>query len=195
TEQWASRAELVLVGVNRQLDLLARTEQAWNASEAARIGTPPSAVRRLQQRRQLLERQRATLQAQLESYRELERSADELERAEARLAAIEKLLAEDPAGDPAWSAALAAQRDLRVRQRDGLRQQVDALRAGPDAASRTPLPDPAAEAGRTDRLSAAVLDAAAGRPAPAPTPGLHAQPPVAPVRDEEEDRPAAVVGT
>jgi hypothetical protein len=191
-EQWASRAELALSAVSSQLDALGVAEQDWRHTAAA-DATPPAAVRRMEQRRQVLEQQRATLQSQLESYRELARSTDELRKADEQLAAIDELLAADTGRDQAWSTALAAQRDLRARHRDGVQAQVATLRDGVDAAVRTPLPDEQAEAVRTRKVAEDVKALGSGAPAPA-APTLPTRPPLAQGREEERN-PGAPVGT
>ena len=197
-EQWAGRVEIALTAVSDQLDTIAQAETEWQRSEQGRQGgTPPAAVRRMQQRKQVLEQQRVTLTAQLQSYRELERSADELRKADAQLAAIEKLLADPPAGeqpDPAWAAALREQRDLRAKHRDAIQAQVATLRDGVDAATRGPLPDEKAEAARTEQVAAEVQALGTGEQPP-PAPASTTRPPLAHGREEEERNPGAVVGT
>ncbi|WP_181782098.1 hypothetical protein, partial [Pseudonocardia pini] len=174
-ENWASRAELALTAVSGQLEALEIAEQDWKASPVAREGgTPPVAVREMERRRQVLQQQRATLQSQLEGYRELERSTDELQRADEQLAAIDELLSVDTGRDQAWSTALAEQRELRGRHRDGVQQQVSTLREGVELAVRTPLPDERSEAGRTERITEEVRALGRGEPAPAPSPTLSA---------------------
>ncbi|MEK6438126.1 hypothetical protein [Pseudonocardia sp. T1-2H] len=199
-EEWARRAQLALVAVNEQLDTIGETERAWNSTPAAQqVGTAPSAVRQLLERRRVLEQQRATLQSQLETYRELERASDELRQADSRLDEIQRLLdaaATPPsrsAADTSWATALSEQRDLRARHRDAVASQVQNLSEGVRTATRSPLPN---DADRTDRVREEVLRLARNpTPSPMPSQGVDERPPLVQGRDQDESRPSGEVGT
>ncbi len=168
-DEWAARAEITLTSVDRQLDVIARTEQAWNASRAQRPGIAiPAAVAALQERRAVLERRRAAVASQLDSYQALSRTRADLQTSEERLDAVEDAL-QNPAAptspdDATTLAVLQEQRDLRVRQLDAKRAELAGLEGDVERAARSPLPD---DGEATTAVSAQVLDAIHGDP-PAP---------------------------
>ena len=149
-EEWAAQARIALTSVERQLDTLVQAEEEWERlaeKQRAAPGSPPKPVREMRERKALLERQRATLQSQLDAYRSLKESESELEVAEQHLRTVERALRDvppQPRRTPEQAstiAALSEQRDLRIRQRDVKRQEVENLRRSVEAAKLIPLPD------------------------------------------------------
>ncbi|MGI9002786.1 MAG: hypothetical protein ACR2GH_14165 [Pseudonocardia sp.] len=187
-DEWAARAQVTLTSLNRQLDMIAQTEEAWNQlPENRRTGAPPAAVQAMQERKQLLERRKATLQSQIDTYRSLSRTKAGLEQTEQHLQAVEEALEEAPA-EPEPSpeqasviAALDEQRDLRLRQREAKREELRSLEDNVASATRTPLPDDGEE---TTEVSNEVMEVirtdGSGKPDPDPAPA--------------PDRPEGVVG-
>jgi hypothetical protein len=200
TDAWAQRATVALASVNRQLDTLARAEEEWQRQPESRRSAPPAAVGALQERRSVLQRRRATLQSQLDAYRSLRATQLDLAESEQHLQAVEKALTDVPSGrrysteQAAAIAALDEQRDLRVRQRDAQRTELDSLKEGVSAAARTPLPDDDAS---TDAVSKDVLEAVRGggrtrEPRDDPDPP---RPDVVAGRQQEDGKPRQEVGT
>ncbi|WP_433558031.1 hypothetical protein ACQPWY_04890 [Pseudonocardia xinjiangensis] len=160
--EWVARAQVTLTSVNRQLDTIAQTEDAWNRlPEERRATVPAEPVQALKERKALLERRKATLQSQIDTYRSLDRTKDDLKLTEQHLDAVEKAL-QDPPAEPQRSpeqasviAALDEQRDLRLRQRDAKREELESLEKGVESALRAPLPD---DGQATAEVSNEVLD-------------------------------------
>jgi hypothetical protein len=147
TETWAQRASVALVSVNRQLDTLAHAEQEWTRlPESARAGRPHAPLAALAERRAILQRRQATLQSQLDAYRSLRERRRDLAVSEQHLATLQTALVDVPAAphrndeQDAAIAALDEQRDLRIRQRDAQRTEVESLEQGVAAAAAAPLP-------------------------------------------------------
>jgi hypothetical protein len=183
SDGWAARAEVTLTSVDRQLDTIARTEAAWNALPQHTAVATPAPVAELMDRKALLERRRAALQSQLDSYRALARTRGDLELAERNLDAIEKALRNTPTSgvvsspDEAFAlAALQEQRDLRIRQRDAKKLELAGIEGNVEKAAKTPLPD---DGQQTAAVRDRVLDVIHsggrdGAPTPTtPTPGPH----------------------
>ncbi|GEL16991.1 hypothetical protein [Pseudonocardia asaccharolytica] len=200
-QDWAARAQVALTSVDRQLDVIAQTEEVWNRVPAAQRVGAPLPVRMLQERKALLERQKTTLQSQLAAYRSLGRATDELRRAEEQLAIVEKALRDVPPEalrTPEQAAVIAAldqQREVLERRRDAKREELRSLSDGVRNASRTALPD---DSSRTTDVSNEVL-ALAQNPrgddgAPDERSSLR-RPEVVSGRDKEDDRPGAHVAT
>ncbi|OJY45183.1 hypothetical protein [Pseudonocardia sp. 73-21] len=180
SDGWAARAQVTLTSVDRQLDTIAQTEAAWNAMpEHATVGTP-AAVAELMDRKALLERRKAALQSQLDTYRALARTKADLELSEQNLDAVEKALKDAPTTGAVTSpdeasalAALQEQRDLRIRQRDAKKLELAGIEGNVEKAARAPLPD---DGQQTTVVSEKVLDVIhnggrdGGRPT-SPTPG------------------------
>jgi hypothetical protein len=161
-DEWAARAQVTLTSLNRQLDTIAQTEEAWSRlPEERRAATPPALVQAMAERKALLERRKATLQSQIETYRSLSRTKDELRITEQHLQAVEKALQDvpsDPNRTPEQASVIAAldeQRDLRLRQREAKRKELDSLEENVQSAVRTPLPDDGEE---TAHVSNEVLE-------------------------------------
>ncbi|MDF3048545.1 MAG: hypothetical protein K0R87_183 [Pseudonocardia sp.] len=153
TETWAQRASVALVSVNGQLDTLAHAEQEWTRlPESARARRPNAPLAALAERRAILQRRQATLQSQRD-----------LAVSEQHLATLQTALVDVPpaphrnAEQAAAIAALGKQRDLRIRQRDAQRTEVESLEQGVAAAAAAPLPDDNAS---TERVTNDVLAAA-----------------------------------
>lgn len=171
-EEWVRRAEVVLASINRQLDLINQIEAAWGQSAAHQYLGEPPALQALRERKALLEQQRATILSQLAAIRSLPDATADLEKAQAELDAIERALQtatpNSSTSDPAVETTLrnlAAQREMRVMQRDQSAQVVQTLRAGIEQALATPLPDPT---DRTTPLVEQVLALLNGTPAQQP---------------------------
>ncbi len=162
-DEWAARAEVTLTSVDQQLDVIDRTESAWNSTPTPRPrSTPPAPVAALQGRKALLERRKAALQSQLDSYRALGRTRTDLSLSEHHLDAVEDALTSTSAASAATSpdaaaalAELEQQRDLRLRQRDAKRAELAGLEGNVERATRTPLPDDGEE---TAAVTASVLE-------------------------------------
>ena len=198
-DTWAQRATVALTSVNRQLDTLAQTEDEWRRLPESARAMVPAPVAALEERRSVLQRRRATLQAQLDDYRSLRRTQQELANSEQHLRAVETALADAPprrrrsAEQEAAIAALEEQRDLRIRRRDVQRTELASLQDGVSTATRTPLPDDdAATATITDDVMEMVHNGGTepGRPDPKPP-----QPEVVAGRESEDGKPRQEVGT
>ena len=198
-DTWAQRATVALASVNRQLDTLAQTEDEWRRLPESGRAVVPAPVAALEERRSVLQRRRATLQAQLDDYRSLRRTQQELANSEQHLRAVETALADAPprrrrsAEQEAAIAALEEQRDLRIRRRDVQRTELASLQDGVSTATRTPLPDDgAATATITDDVMEMVHNGGTepGRPDPKPP-----RPEVVAGRESEDGKPRQEVGT
>jgi hypothetical protein len=161
-DEWAARAQVTLTSVDRQLDTIAHTEEAWSRLPQERqAAVPPAPVQALKDRKALLERRRATLQSQIDTYQSLDRTRDDLKLTEQHLHAVEKVLRNAPTqpqlppDQASVIAALDEQRDLRLRQRAAKRAELENLEKGVRSAVRTPLPDDGQE---TVAVSDHVLD-------------------------------------
>jgi hypothetical protein len=177
TDDWAARAQVTLTSVDSQLDTIARTEAAWNAVPGnTSSATTPTAVAELKERKALLEKRRAALRSQLDSYRALSGVRADLEVAERNLEAVERALRDAPTtsalSSPDEAAALTAlqeQRDLRLRQRDAKKLELASLEGNVEKAAHTPLPD---DGQQTTAVSDEVMGVLRGdgRDAPKPVP-------------------------
>ena len=197
SDGWAARAQVTLTSVDRQLDTIAQTEAAWNAMpEHTTVGTPVS-VGALIDRKALLERRKAALQSQLDSYRALARTKADLELCEQNLGAVEKALRDVPTtgavSSPDEASALAAlqeQRDLRIHQRDAKKLELARLEGNVEKAARAPLPD---DGQQTNAVSDEVMDVihndgrGGGQPS-TPTPGPNRPEVLASGRQGEHDQ-------
>ncbi|MDN5751077.1 MAG: hypothetical protein L0H64_21640, partial [Pseudonocardia sp.] len=208
--QWASRARVALTSVNKQLDSIAQVEAEWFAlPEEQRAASPTAPVEALVERRQLLERRRAMLESQLNSFESLGDARAELQESEQYLVAVEEALAEAPAAPartPEQAAALAAldeQRDLRLRQRDARREELAALEGGVQDAAARPVPDDAFATAEVGEEVREVIRGERGEPGTEepPTQQPPAQQPLPPQpdlvggRDEQEGTPRQDVAT
>ena len=198
-DTWAQRATVTLASVNRQLDTLAQTEDEWRRLPESRRAMVPAPVAALAERRSVLQRRRATLQAQLDDYRSLRRTQQELANSEQHLRAVETALADAPprrrrsAEQEAAIAALEEQRDLRIRRRDVQRTELASLQDGVSTATRTPLPDDgAATAKITDDVMEMVHNGGTEPARPDPKPP---RPEVVAGRESEDGKPRQEVGT
>ena len=198
-DTWAQRATVSLASVNRQLDTLAQTEDEWRRLPQSGRAAVPAPVAALEERRSVLQRRRATLQAQLDDYRSLRRTQQELANSEQHLRAVETALADAPprrrrsAEQEAAIAALEEQRDLRIRRRDVQRTELASLQDGVSTATRTPLPDDgAATATITDDVLEMVHNGGTEPTRPDPKPP---RPEVVAGRESEDGRPRQEVGT
>lgn len=198
-DTWAQRATVALASVNRQLDTLAQTEQEWQRLPGSGRAVVPAPVAALAERRSVLQRRRATLQAQLDDYRSLRRTQQELGTSEQHLRAVETALADAPprrrrtAEQEAAIAALEEQRDLRIRRRDVQRTELASLQDGVSTATRTPLPDDgAATAKVTDDVLEMVHNGGTEPARPDPKPP---RPEVVAGREAEDGKPRQEVGT
>ena len=185
--------------MNRQLDTLAQTEDEWRRLPESRRAMVPAPVAALEERRSVLQRRRATLQAQLDDYRSLRRTQQELANSEQHLRAVETALADAPprrrrsAEQEAAIAALEEQRDLRIRRRDVQRTELASLQDGVSTATRTPLPDDgAATAKVTDDVMEMVHNGGTEPARPDPKPP---RPEVVAGRESEDGKPRQEVGT
>ncbi len=148
-EHWVVRAQATISSLDRQLDLIDRTERLWRHR---RPGGPPPPT--LEHRRVELTQRRAVLAGQLGTVRSLAHARRELARWEELLRAVGTELA--PERGPAPDAtAVARERDRRERRRDAQRQVVEALAADVAAVVRAPLP---AGGPRTTEITEEVLD-------------------------------------
>ncbi len=195
TETWAQRASVALVSVNRQLDTLAYAEQEWTRlPESARAGHPDAPLAALAERRAILQRRQATLQSQLDAYRSLRERRRDLAVSEQHLATLQTALVDVPpaprrnAEQDAAIAALDEQRDLRIRQRDAQRTEVESLEQGVAAAAAAPLPDDDAS---TEQVTNDVLAAARedDDTPEEPDEGDMRLPQIVPGREEDDVRP------
>ena len=198
-DTWAQRATVALASVNRQLDTLAQTEDEWRRLPESGRAVVPAPVAALEERRSVLQRRRATLQAQLDDYRSLRRTQQELANSEQHLRAVETALADAPprrrrsAEQEAAIAALEEQRDLRIRRRDVQRTELASLQDGVSTATRTPLPDDgAATATITDDVMEMVHNGGTEPARPDPKPP---RPEVVAGRESEDGKPRQEVGT
>ena len=198
-DTWAQRATVALASVNRQLDTLAQTEDEWRRLPESGRAMVPAPVAALEERRSVLQRRRATLQAQLDDYRSLRRTQQELANSEQHLRAVETALADAPprrrrsAEQEAAIAALEEQRDLRIRRRDVQRTELASLQDGVSTATRTPLPDDgAATATITDDVMEMVHNGGTEPARPDPKPP---RPEVVAGRESEDGKPRQEVGT
>ena len=198
-DTWAQRATVALASVNRQLDTLAQTEDEWRRLPESGRAVVPAPVAALEERRSVLQRRRATLQAQLDDYRSLRRTQQELANSEQHLRAVETALADAPprrrrsAEQEAAIAALEEQRDLRIRRRDVQRTELASLQDGVSTATRTPLPDDgAATATITDDVMEMVHNGGTEPARPDPKPR---RPEVVAGRESEDGKPRQEVGT
>ncbi len=198
-DTWAQRATVALASVNRQLDTLAQTEDEWRRLPESGRAVVPAPVAALEERRSVLQRRRATLQAQLDDYRSLRRTQQELANSEQHLRAVETALADAPprrrrsAEQEAAIAALEEQRDLRIRRRDVQRTELASLQDGVSTATRTPLPDDgAATAKITDDVMEMVHNGGTEPTRPDPKPP---RPEVVAGRESEDGKPRQEVGT
>lgn len=171
--RWAGQAEVVLTSVTQQLDVVAQAQEAWNKRpESRRASAPPAPVAQMLERKALLEQQRATLESQLAAWRSLDKVNGELASADQQLAAVDKALESLPKGErltteqAASVKQLAEQRDVRVRQRDAKKQELDSLKSGVRNAVVTPLQD---TADKTKALTESVLGLVNGRPPATPS--------------------------
>jgi hypothetical protein len=169
-DQWASRAEVVLASINKQLDTVAVTEASWNRLPEAQRAGQPAALQALQERKALLEQQRTTLQSQIGAFRSLPDVTTDLTAAQAQLDAVERALStaspETTSPDQAETIrTLAAQRDVHRQQRDYNSQELTALRSGVDEAVASPLPD---GSDRTTPIAQQILALIEKRPDPRP---------------------------
>ncbi len=185
-DEWAARAQVTLASVQGQLEEIARAELALNRLPEARKAIIPVAAQRLKERKALLERRKATIQSQLDSYRALDEAKSELDKSEHDLESVEKAYGESAgrtSADDAELAALNEQRDLRIRQRDAKRDELEVLEDNVANAARTPLPADGEETAEiSDDVLAAVdqgsdhskvgSDDEDDEPAPDPTPTL-----------------------
>ena len=188
-----------LASVNRQLDTLAQTKDEWRRLPESRRAMVPAPVAALAERRSVLQRRRATLQAQLYDYRSLRRTQQELANSEQHLRAVETALADAPprrrrsAEQEAAIAALEEQRDLRIRRHDVQRTELASLQDGVATATRTPLPDDgAATAKVTDDVLEMVHNGGTEPARPDPKPP---RPEVVAGRESEDGKPRQEVGT
>lgn len=147
----------------------------------------------------MLQRRRATLQAQLDDYRSLRRTEQEIANSEQHLRAVETALADAPprrhrsAEQEAATAALEEQRDLRIRRRDVQRTELASLQDGVSSATRAPLPDDgAATAAITDDVLEMVRNGGTEPARPDPKPS---RPEVVAGRAPENGKPRQEVGT
>jgi hypothetical protein len=195
TETWAQRASVALVSVNRQLDTLANAEQGWaRLPERRRAGRPNAPLAALAERRAILQRRQATLQSQLDAYRSLRERRRDLAVSEQHLATLQTALVDVPpaprrnAEQDAAIAALDEQRDLRIRQRDAQRTEVESFEQGVAAAAAAPLPDDDAS---TEQVANDVLAAAReDEDTPdGPDEGDMRLPQIVPGREEDDVRP------
>ena len=167
-DEWATRAELALMSVTEQLDTLVEAEDAWFDTPAALGDQPlPSAIVDLQERRELLEQRRATLQSQLDNYASFRRTEDELQAAEEHLRAVEEALASAPAQprsreQAAAVAALTEQRAERRRQLTAREDELRSLQENVRSAIRTPLPDDGEVTAQVRDQALAVIESAGG---------------------------------
>ncbi|MGI5127665.1 hypothetical protein ACQEVB_12710 [Pseudonocardia sp. CA-107938] len=161
--EWAAEAEVALASVTQQLDTIARTEAEYSrlpAPDRSTVAALPYAA--LQQRKSLLERRKAALQSQLDSFRALGKARADLATSQARLDAVEAAIAKAPPRAPGSSeeatavAVLDQQRELRTRQRDARKAELASLEDSVAAAAQAPLP---ADAAQTDAVSSEVLEA------------------------------------
>jgi hypothetical protein len=189
-DQWAAGAEVTLTSVDRQLDVIARTEAAWNAAQVPQGGILPAQVAALQDRKALLERRRVTLLSQLDSYQALGRTRSDLALSQQQLDAVENALrntsptASASPDDEAALASLEEQRDLRLRQRDAKRAELAGLLGNVERATRTQLPDDGQE---TAAVSDQVMEVIhTGGREPAPTQGPRRPEVVASGREGEQ---------
>jgi hypothetical protein len=181
--RWAGQAEIVLASVTQQLDVVAQAQEAWNKlPESRTAGAPPAPVAQMLERQALLEQQRATLESQLAAWHSLDKVNGELASADQQLATVQKALDSLPQGEQLTSEQattvkqLAEQRDVRVRQRDAKKQELDSLKTGVHTAVVTPLQDTAE---KTKALADNVLGLVNGNapakpngPVHEPTPGV-----------------------
>jgi hypothetical protein len=198
-DTWAQRATVALASVNRQLDTLAQTEEQWRRLPESGRAVVPAPVAALAERRSVLQRRRATLQAQLDDYRSLRRTQQDLANSEQHLRAVETALADAPprrrrsAEQEAAIAALEEQRDLRIRRRDVQRTELASLQDGVSTATRTPLPDDgAATATITDDVMEMVHNGGTRPARPDPKPP---RPEVVAGRVSEDGKPRQEAGT
>lgn len=197
-DTWAQRATVALASVNRQLDTLAQTEEEWRRLPESRRAVVPGPVAALEDRRSVLQRRRATLQAQLDDYRSLRRTQLELASSEQHLRAVESALADAPSRrrsseQEAAIAALEEQRDLRLRRRDVQRTELATLQDGVSTATRTPLPDDGAA---TAKVADDVLEMVHnGGTEPTPPDSKPPRPEVVAGRESEDGKPRQEVGT
>jgi len=189
---WAIRARLGLTSINRQLDTIAQTEEAWSQlpNQAA---APVAPVDALMERKVLLLRRQAALRSQLGVYDAVRGAQKQLELSEQQLRAVESALHDVPpqaqrspvqAGE---TALLIDQRDVHIRQRDARRQELANLQNGVQAAALTSLPDDGHE---TDRVTGEVLDIIRGGRGEQPSNDSAVEPPeVIGGREEQDGRP------
>uniref|UniRef100_UPI001BDC7E0C hypothetical protein n=1 Tax=Pseudonocardia lacus TaxID=2835865 RepID=UPI001BDC7E0C len=160
--EWATRAGAALASVDQQLVDLDAVEEAWEDTPAAqRDEDPPTAITELRDRREELERRRATLQAQLSTFAMLNRAGEEVRAIEASLRSVEESLAEAPREpesreQAAQVTALEAQRDQHQRRLEAGLEELRGLQEDVRVATRTPLPDDeqVTEEVRADALAA-----------------------------------------
>ncbi|HZG90674.1 MAG TPA: hypothetical protein VEZ42_10725, partial [Pseudonocardia sp.] len=165
-DAWATRAQVTLASLDQQLATLNEAEQAWRRTPAGRQDlAPPAEIAALQQRADLLEQRRATLQAQLDNYDSLTRAQQDLENTEAHLRSVREALAAAPSEatsreQAATLAALQDQRELRERQLASREEELRSLQDTVRSAIRTPLPDDdeVTEAVRAEAVEAAGIE-------------------------------------
>lgn len=198
-DTWAQRATVALASVNRQLDTLAQIEDEWRRLPGSGRAVAPAPVAALEERRSVLQRRRAILQAQLDDYRSLRRTEQELANSEQHLRAVETALAGAPprrlrsAEQEAAITALEEQRDLRIRRRDVQRTELASLQDGVATATRAPLPDDGAV---TAAITGAVMEMVHnGGTEPVRPDPLPARPEVPAGREPGYGNPRQEVGT
>ncbi len=161
-DEWSRRAQVTLVSLDQQLDLIAQTEEAWNSMpENRRAGSLPMSMKAMLERKKLLESRKTALRVQLESYRSLSRTKDELLDFERDLRSVERALEDLPAESKQSSeqsaqiAVLDELRDFRLRQRNNKRGELDGMQRNVESATRAPLAD---DGQATDEVSGRVMD-------------------------------------
>jgi hypothetical protein len=160
-QNWAEQARVSLASLESQLAEVNQAEQNWNAlPEPDRADPAPPAVRALGARRRLLEQQRATLISELGAWDSMSVASRRLADTEAHVASLDRALKEVPRNraltrsEADTAAQLGEQRNLRVRQRDSQREELDNLRQGLHEAMASPLPDdPTATKAITSRVT------------------------------------------
>ncbi|NMI01650.1 hypothetical protein [Pseudonocardia acidicola] len=169
---WTTQAQVTLASINKQLDTIAQTKVVWESRIAPRYrGTVPTQVSQMLDREALLEQQKAAIESQLATARQVGQVHSQLTDLGRQLEAIESTLDELPPGNLSPDQALVLQalqnrRDLLQQDRQAKQAELTRLEQGVQAAERTPLPAPADQ---TTPVTRAVLDLdkhGPGRPKP-----------------------------
>ena len=171
---WVARARVNLASVNRQLDLIAATEEAWSRLPSrAQAAAPAAPVEALRERKDVLEGRRTALQSQIDVYESLGDAQQQVTLSEQHLAAVDRVLADAPPQSdrtPEQAAAIGLlldQRDVHMQQRDHALEAVATLEKGVETAARrhcrTTLPRPSRSTTRSSTSSTPRAGATSGR--------------------------------